>query len=512
MQVLTDENNTLHSTVKLLNVRLSAILEIVSIHETELTRHGGVTGVNGGNEGLLRTWREKVFALMVQLQSQKIVENETKRKEDAKISGLNSQLQELERSNSILNHKLADQEAAIELEIKKRTALQQENGKLREENAVFKKQEEQWSTHFQALRRSTEDVEKMLLQSLTNLNKTVSKLTSFDQRLTFAGSRIQFISEFLVHRDLQQKTKSYDEDGKDGEVIPDESTRENEEHLKSEVERLLKERAVLLNETKKHNQTLQEKTSALQEQYEGVIGEKNTQIGKLEVSESEKKERLHSLQDQLETKCEELEEASETIEELKLSLSKEKTTIEKEHREAMEKERLRNAEDMSMIEIQLNDVRREHAKAVAALKNAERQVSREKQQAGNMVANIEREYSEKLARCEKQLKSVEKERNLLMVRIREDRSHVVRSQPVTGRDNSTKGNRLLKPVKTSIAKQSLEKNRTQENTVDDEESESIKPIDAEEALTALKEIKVLSQQIVKLHDKSSDVSTSESEL
>jgi hypothetical protein len=85
MQVLTDENNTLHSTVKLLNVRLSAILEIVSIHETELTRHGGVTGVNGGNEGLLRTWREKVFALMVQLQSQKISENETKRKEDAKV-------------------------------------------------------------------------------------------------------------------------------------------------------------------------------------------------------------------------------------------------------------------------------------------------------------------------------------------------------------------------------------------------------------------------------------------
>ena len=48
--------------------------------------------------------------------------------------------------------------------------------------------------------------------------------------------------------------------------------------------------------------------------------------------------------------------------------------------------------------------------------------------------------------------------------------------------------------------------------MDNEESESIKPTDAEEALTALKEIKVLSQQIVKLHDKSSDVSTSESEL
>ena len=85
IQILTDENNTLHSTVKLLNVRLSAILEIVSIQEAEMTRQGGVTELNGGNEGLLRTWREKVFALMVQLQSQKIVESETKRKEDAKV-------------------------------------------------------------------------------------------------------------------------------------------------------------------------------------------------------------------------------------------------------------------------------------------------------------------------------------------------------------------------------------------------------------------------------------------
>ena len=71
--------------MKLLNVRLSAILEIVSIQEAEMTRHGGVTELNGGNEGLLRTWREKVFALMVQLQSQKIVESETKRKEDDKV-------------------------------------------------------------------------------------------------------------------------------------------------------------------------------------------------------------------------------------------------------------------------------------------------------------------------------------------------------------------------------------------------------------------------------------------
>lgn len=81
IEVLTDENKTLHSTIKLLNVRLSSILEIVSIQEAELTR-------NGGSECLLRTWREKVFALMVHMQSQAIVQKETTRKEDAKVCDL----------------------------------------------------------------------------------------------------------------------------------------------------------------------------------------------------------------------------------------------------------------------------------------------------------------------------------------------------------------------------------------------------------------------------------------
>lgn len=42
--------------------------------------------------------------------------------------------------------------------------------------------------------------------------------------------------------------------------------------------------------------------------------------------------------------------------------------------------------------------------------------------------------------------------------------------------------------------------------------EKVPTIDAVDALTALKEIKVLSQQIVKLHDENNEVSASDSEL
>ena len=83
---------------------------------------------------------------------------------------------------------------------------------------------------------------------------------------------------------------------------------------------------------------------------------------------------------------------------------------------------------------------------------------------------------------------------------------------IPGACSFAKEKHVSKPLEKSLPKQTLGKSRTQENIVDNEETESINPIDAEEALTALKEIKVLSQQIVKLHDKQNTVSASESEM
>ena len=60
-------------------------MEIVALQENELTRNENVVGNTRGNQGLLRKWREKVFALMVQLHCQKIVEENEKRQKKAKV-------------------------------------------------------------------------------------------------------------------------------------------------------------------------------------------------------------------------------------------------------------------------------------------------------------------------------------------------------------------------------------------------------------------------------------------
>lgn len=88
MRSLLQENDNLRSTVELLNVRLSSINEILSMQETELIKvQTKFTKGNGDQgDGLLTKWREKVFALLVQLKSQEIICEKEERNDRAQVS------------------------------------------------------------------------------------------------------------------------------------------------------------------------------------------------------------------------------------------------------------------------------------------------------------------------------------------------------------------------------------------------------------------------------------------
>ncbi|KAJ7387466.1 cell differentiation [Desmophyllum pertusum] len=90
MSSLLQENDNLRSTVELLNVRLSSINEILSIQEKELMKFQSKFTKDAGNkqDGLLTKWREKVFALLVQLKSQEIIHEKEERKERAQVKHL----------------------------------------------------------------------------------------------------------------------------------------------------------------------------------------------------------------------------------------------------------------------------------------------------------------------------------------------------------------------------------------------------------------------------------------
>lgn len=85
---LLQENEHLRSTVELLNVRLSSMNEILSIQETELIKFQTkfTKDASRQEDGLLAKWREKVFALLVQLKSQEIIREKEERNERAQVS------------------------------------------------------------------------------------------------------------------------------------------------------------------------------------------------------------------------------------------------------------------------------------------------------------------------------------------------------------------------------------------------------------------------------------------
>ena len=74
-------------------------------------------------------------------------------------------------------------------------------------------------------------------------------------------------------------------------------------------------------------------------------------------------------------------------------------------------------------------MRREHTKAVVALRQAERVVEREKEKAAEQLSLQQKEYEMKLEKCCSQLRNVEKERNMLMATVRQEGFKVPRHKP-----------------------------------------------------------------------------------
>ena len=92
-------------------------------------------------------------------------------------------------------------------------------------------------------------------------------------------------------------------------------------------------------------------------------------------------------------------------------------------------EQARFTEEFAKLERQLNEVRREHAKAVVALRQAERQVVREKEKSAEQLSFQQKELERKLEKCQLQLRSSEKERNMLMATVRQEGLKFPRSRP-----------------------------------------------------------------------------------
>ncbi|KAK6166439.1 hypothetical protein SNE40_023129 [Patella caerulea] len=417
LQICEADRENLRSTIDLLNVRLTAMGEILAVQEAEISKSKlGVIDKKNLENILLTRWREKVFALMVQNKSSEIYVKKNVDNWKEKYLSLQSQLQSSERQTEILQHQISEKTAQINLEkINSKKALE-ELAQTQQVAVTLDNQMIENTNHFQLLKSVSESVDNHVADTVKKISSSLSMLKSYGERISFASSRVDLLQGQMARKDALLKLEGKGE-VKDKEIDMDTTT---SDHILVELEKVTRERDFVTNQLKQVSETLNDKILENKQQYENEIITLKKTVEDLEICLQNKTQAFENLSERLEDRELEREEMNERLESLSKELGRQKNMME----QAIEDQKIADEETMRQeiveLEKQVNQARREQTKAVVALRHIERQSLREKERLNEQIKLSDSHYNKQIERLQEQLKSIEKERNIMMATLRQE--------------------------------------------------------------------------------------------
>ncbi|XP_072532756.1 coiled-coil alpha-helical rod protein 1 [Salminus brasiliensis] len=423
IQKLEKEKEALCVSVELLKIRVQAANDILGLQERELGEQSDPLHKDSKAGRLLSLWREKVFMLLVQLRSRDLELHTEKSHLHNTVCDLQQDVQRLQSQISVLQHSLQDKTAQLELHNIHTQELQQqvcraleENEKLKEENAKNEK----------SLRDITDTAHRVCEcteQCGAQMEAAQFRMNTLAQRLSFATKRLDTVHGLLLRREAlrkaQQATKPPDPPAIDSSCI---------DRLQAEVALLSSERDALTQELKRTPDLIQSALSDLQQQLERQVGllTQALSCSRADLEECElrrvKAQRqceeheraimeLHAEVHSVQQKCEEQEG---TVYELRAEASR----VQQHWQTVLEKKisEVENvcAKQLREMETQLNTARREHTKAVVALRQVERTAAREREQERETERARSEHTHKQITHLQTQLKDKDKDRNILL--------------------------------------------------------------------------------------------------
>uniref|UniRef100_A0AAR2L439 Coiled-coil alpha-helical rod protein 1 n=1 Tax=Pygocentrus nattereri TaxID=42514 RepID=A0AAR2L439_PYGNA len=362
---------------------------------------------DGAAGRLLSLWREKVFILLVQLQSRDLQLHTEKSQLHDTVCDLQLDVQKLQSQLSVVQHNLRDRTAQLELQNLHTQELQEQLSCAVEENTKLKEQKENRERSFSAITDTAHRVSESVGQCAGQMDAAQCRMDSLAQRLSFATKRLDTVHGLLLRREALRKAHQ-------ASRPPDPAASDSRiERLQSEVALLSSERDALTQELKRTPQLIQNALSDLQQQMiKSDLVRLRTALSRsrAELDECE----LRRLEAQ--RQCEEREE---TIAELRTEAHRVFVCVCVVMQEKVsEMERVCDKQ-LREMETLLNTARREHTKAVVALRQVERTAAREREQ----DREAERTRSElthtHITQLHTQLKDKDREWNVLLVTVRE---------------------------------------------------------------------------------------------
>eukprot|EP00063_Salmo_salar_P018301 XP_013993136.1 PREDICTED: coiled-coil alpha-helical rod protein 1 [Salmo salar] len=413
IQTLNREKEALQVTTELLTVRLNSVNDILALQEEEMTLSDPLLKAGPKATRVLRCWREKVFMLLVQLRSKDI---ELRGEKDTLLSTISSLEQEVKKEkyqSSVFQHSLQDRTAELELERVAREAMEQDVDTTKRENTELKS----WSQEAEAgLRTMTEDAQRFsqaFEAKMSEVETVQTRLNSFGQRLTFAKRRVDTIQGLMMRKEalrrVQQATKAANPVSERAAVT----------ELQAELASACEERDKLRQELKRTPELIESALADVREQFDSEVRQLRQAAERSRGEAQEAQAAREEAQQRLQEAHTQLEESNLNLEQLHAQLISQQEASDRALRERVSETEDHCAQQLRVMESQLNTARREHTKAVVALRQFERQAEREREQEREAQCLQSEHTKREILDLQKLLQEKDKDRNLLLATVRE---------------------------------------------------------------------------------------------
>nr|XP_007971351.2 coiled-coil alpha-helical rod protein 1 isoform X6 [Chlorocebus sabaeus] len=414
MQHLQEDRDGLHATAELLQVRVQSLTHILALQEEELTRKVQPSDslepeFTRKCQSLLNHWREKVFALMVQLKAQELEHSDSVKQLKGQVTSLQEQVTAQSQEQAILQRSLQDKAAEVEVERMGSRGLQLELSRAQEARRRWQQQTTSAEEQLRLVVNAVSSSQIWLESTMAKVEEAAARLPSLNNRLSYAVRKVHTI------RGLTARKLALAQLRQESCPLPPPVT-----DVSLELQQLREERNRLDAELQLSARLIQQEVGRAREQGEAERQQLSKVAQQLEQELQQTQESLASLGLQLEVARQGQQESTEEAASLRQELTQQQDLYRQALQEKVAEVETRLREQLSDTERRLNEARREHAKAVVSLRQIQRRAAQEKERSQELRRLQEEARKEEGQRLARRLQELERDKNLMLATLQQE--------------------------------------------------------------------------------------------
>nr|KAF6504258.1 coiled-coil alpha-helical rod protein 1 [Rousettus aegyptiacus] len=396
VQHLQEDRDGLHTTAELLQVRVQSLTHILSMQEEELARKVQPSDslepeFTRKCQSLLKRWREKVFALMVQLKAQKLEHRACVEQLKGQMAELQERTATQSQQQAILQRSLEDKAAEVEVERMGAKALQLELSRAQEAGRRRQQQTAMAEEQLKLVANAVSSFQTWLQSTMAEVERAAARLPSLSSRASYAVRKVHTIRGLMARKltlaQLRQES-----------CPPPPPTMD----VSLELEQLREERNRLDAELQLSARLIQQEVGRVREQGDA------------------ERQQLSEVAQQLEAARQGQQESTEEAASLRQELTQQQEIYGQALQEKVAEVETRLREQLLETEKRLNEARREHAKAVVSLHQIQRKATREKERNQELRRLQDEAQKEEGLRLTQRLQELERDKNLMLATLQQE--------------------------------------------------------------------------------------------